>query len=322
MEPHSQGVSVVVVNYKRTKEAKRALLSALNQNYPYIEVVLVLDYPNPELSDWVKSMRSDDILIVEKSIGSGLAVARNIGAHASSGAFIAFLDDDDEWEPEKISAQVECMSKDRLTGIVSCGVSRRMFGREVVEGTASVRGRIDHFIKDSDTLLRTVPSSILIKRSTFDAVGGFDEDLKTGIDHDFWFKLAEHRVIADYVELPLVIEHLSYESGNKMTTRIPERLDGLETFCGKWQPRFAKLFGSTFAAGYFKQYLFTVLRETLLRTYENLPQEHYQLLLKRTLNAERCWRQKRILRIFDFRLRILSFLGPKAYGYLKRTLKR
>lgn len=106
-------VSCIIPTYKRCDTLVRAVNSVLNQTYPHIEVLVVNDNnPDDEYTTHVKNAlkiyEGDDrvrLIMQDKHING--AVARNVGIKAAAGEYIGFLDDDDEWEPEKAEHQVK-----------------------------------------------------------------------------------------------------------------------------------------------------------------------------------------------------------------------
>lgn len=100
-------VSVVIPTRGRPIVAMRAITSALSQTFESLEVIVVvdgLDPPTADLLEMIHDPRLHTICLAESMGGSE---ARNIGVRAAKGSWIAFLDDDDEWLPEKIQAQVD-----------------------------------------------------------------------------------------------------------------------------------------------------------------------------------------------------------------------
>ncbi|MGL5964947.1 MAG: glycosyltransferase family 2 protein, partial [Fusobacteriaceae bacterium] len=106
-------VSVIMPTYKRSVFLERALLSLINQTYKNIEIVVVDD--NAEhLEDREKTKKvlekykdSAKIVVVENKINLGGSLSRNEGINVSTGKYITFLDDDDEYELNKIEKQVQ-----------------------------------------------------------------------------------------------------------------------------------------------------------------------------------------------------------------------
>lgn len=109
-------ISCVIPTYKRCDTLVRAINSVLNQTYSNIEVVVVNDNePDDEYTENLKKALlpfKDDsrvrLVIQEKHVNG--AMARNVGIQSSSGEYVGFLDDDDEWEPEKVEKQVRYLA--------------------------------------------------------------------------------------------------------------------------------------------------------------------------------------------------------------------
>ena len=117
-------VTAVLTTYKRPVEiVGRALKSVVEQTYEELEIILVNDFPedeklSKELIGLCRGFERNVVYLPMKK-NSGANAARNYGAGVSKGAFIAFLDDDDEWSPEKIELQMQKMTDDNI-GIVYC----------------------------------------------------------------------------------------------------------------------------------------------------------------------------------------------------------
>lgn len=104
-------VSVIIPTCNRPTLLEAALESVVNQSYKNIEVVIVLDKASDETKLVVEKFNFLRTTVVESDIKVGGAQARNLGVNASDGDFIAFLDDDDEWAPDKIKFQLEMAEK-------------------------------------------------------------------------------------------------------------------------------------------------------------------------------------------------------------------
>lgn len=184
MAEYVQGlVSVIIPTYRRSDMLDRAIKSVLNQTYDNIELLLVNDnIPNDEYSqallDRVKIYETDDrfrLILQEKHING--AAARNAGIKEAKGEYIAFLDDDDWWEPEKLEIQVNALSSlsDEWGG-VSCKY-------KFVDSSGNVIGKSSDYIDgniyiDILNLMTDVTTcSLLLRRTALDKAGYFDETL-------------------------------------------------------------------------------------------------------------------------------------------------
>ena len=115
-------VSIIVPSYKRTPElVGRALNSLLNQTYKNIEIVVVDDNAKPELSSYredlknlIDSLGDDRIVYLQNEANLGGAGSRNEGIRVANGEYITFLDDDDEYLPEKVEKQLEFIKENQL----------------------------------------------------------------------------------------------------------------------------------------------------------------------------------------------------------------
>jgi len=193
-------VSVVMPTYKRSEKLSRAIESVLNQSYEKIELLLVNDNEPEdeytlELKKRVKQYSNDSrfrLIIQEKHING--AAARNVGILQAKGEYIAFLDDDDWWEINKIEKQVETLSKlDDTWGGVSC--------RIIQYDNDKIIGRMPKYknglVYKDILMLRSdyATGTILLRRKCLDISGYFNEkllrhqDLQLLIDFTYKFKL-------------------------------------------------------------------------------------------------------------------------------------
>lgn len=115
-------VSVVIPTYKRCEYLKRAVDSVLAQTYPNMEILVVDDngvdtaYGN-QVAELMRQYADEPrVVYIQNARNVGCATATNIGIQAASGAFISFLDDDDEYMPIKTEAQVSFMKANGLDG--------------------------------------------------------------------------------------------------------------------------------------------------------------------------------------------------------------
>lgn len=176
-------VSVIMPTYRREGTLRRAIKSVLDQTYKNLELIVVNDngddgWFTPVVRDIVGSFSKIDgrVRLLEPSVHKNGAFARNRGVKASSGELLAFLDDDDWWEPEKIARQVEAFaSLSDEWGVVSCRV-KRYRGDELI--SVLPKHPDGHVYKDIMLIVSDFATgTLMVRRSLFDEVGGFDENL-------------------------------------------------------------------------------------------------------------------------------------------------
>lgn len=175
-------ISVVIPTYRRSDMLTRAIDSVLGQTYANVECIVVNDNivgdeHSQVLYENLKVYENDPrfrFLEQEKHING--AAARNVGIRAAKGEYIAFLDDDDYWEKEKLQLQVDWLkAHDETWGAVSC-LSRRYYNGELAfAGMPYPTGNIL-----MDILCRRMglgTGAVLMRRTALDNAGYFDESL-------------------------------------------------------------------------------------------------------------------------------------------------
>jgi hypothetical protein len=106
-EARAQSVTAVIPTWQRPILVRRAVLSALGQSYGALDVIVVIDGRDRITRDAVAAVHDPRLRVVELGAKVGAAEARNIGAGLAQSEWIAFLDDDDEWLPQKIALQMD-----------------------------------------------------------------------------------------------------------------------------------------------------------------------------------------------------------------------
>lgn len=176
-------VSVVTPTYKRSEKLPRAIESILGQTYKEIELFVVNDNdPEDDFTQYVNDITAKytsdprfHLIIQGKHING--AVARNVGIRQAQGEFIAFLDDDDWWEPNKIEEQLKVLrSLDSSWGGVSCKFKQYDADGNVIGCTRKYKD--GYIYKDILNMYTEVATgTILLRRVALDDAGYFDESL-------------------------------------------------------------------------------------------------------------------------------------------------
>ena len=131
--PVSPVVTVVIPTRNRPALVMRAVKSALEQTLVDIEVIVVVDGPDPETVDALTANRDIRLHTISLPVSIGGSGARNVGVQKGCGDFVALLDDDDEWAAGKLAAQLAAAraSKDTFPVITSRLIARRPDGDEI-----------------------------------------------------------------------------------------------------------------------------------------------------------------------------------------------
>ncbi|MEV4636837.1 glycosyltransferase family A protein [Actinoplanes sp. NPDC049548] len=188
-------VSVIVATRDRPGLLERAVTSILQQDYPgEIECIVVYDHVDVrDLAVTVGPGRS--LKLISNTHRQGLPGGRNSGADAATGELLAFCDDDDIWLPAKLRRQVELLADPGL-GAVSCGL--RLRGPGIDKERVLDQDVVTHEQFLADRVMEVHSSTMLVRRSTWDAVGPVDEEIPGGYSEDYeWLlRVSAHTPVA------------------------------------------------------------------------------------------------------------------------------
>jgi glycosyltransferase involved in cell wall biosynthesis len=194
-------VSVVIPTHRRPMLLAAAIRSVLAQSFQDFEIVVVDDASRDNTEDVVRAFGDPRIRYIAHRTNWRVGAARNTGVLNSRAPLIAFLDDDDEWLPEKLERQIALLDRCApVTGIVYTGFQKieRSSGEVLSTVTPSKEGHILHEL----CLVNCVgtASTVLLRRECFDEVGLFDEGIDFGEEYDMWIRIArsfDFRYIAE-----------------------------------------------------------------------------------------------------------------------------
>lgn len=186
-------VSCVIPSHKRSDTLKRAIDSVLNQTYKKIEVLVVDDNEKGdkwdiELKKIIKEYDDKRVRLISQPRHVNGAMARNYGIKESLGEYIAFLDDDDEWEKDKIEKQLMLQKKEKAD-VVVCLWTTFKDGKEIRKAPLYEVDDIQFKILSRSVSVYT--STVLIKKKAIYLFGGFDETLIRHQDLQFLVDAAE-----------------------------------------------------------------------------------------------------------------------------------
>lgn len=181
-------VSVIIPTYNRAHLVTEALRSVFGQTFKEYEVIVVDDGSTDGTGEILKSYADRIRYIYQEN--EGIAGARNRGILLSRGKYIAFLDSDDRWLPEKLERQIAYLEAHPKVGLLCTHLFRYEIGREEAREKCPPK-----FPKDFEELLEGpngVPTSTaVVRRDCFMAVGLFDPTLPPIEDWDMWLRIAQ-----------------------------------------------------------------------------------------------------------------------------------
>jgi glycosyltransferase involved in cell wall biosynthesis len=195
-------VSVIIPTYNRAWCLARAVESVLNQNFSDYELIVVDDGSSDE-TNLVLAPYGDALRVIRQP-NRGVSAARNAGIKAARGRWIALLDSDDHWLPDKLKAQIDWLTAHPDYRICQTEEIWIRDGRRV-NPKKRHRKHGGHIFERSLPLCLVSPSAVMINRRLLDEVGGFDEDLPACEDYDLWLRIACTHPIG-LVDAPLIIK--------------------------------------------------------------------------------------------------------------------
>jgi glycosyltransferase involved in cell wall biosynthesis len=182
-------VSAVVATRNRPALLLEAVTSILGQSYPgELECLVVFDQCEPVTPD-ADIPANRYLRVLENVREPGLAGARNTGVTEATGTVVAFCDDDDRWRPEKISRQLELLTRS-AADFVACGIQIHYSGH-ATDRVPPERTCFDQLVRNRVTALH--PSTFVFRRSLLDEIGLVDEELPGSHceDYDLLLRAAE-----------------------------------------------------------------------------------------------------------------------------------
>lgn len=196
-------VSVILPTYNCANFLSESVGSILSQTYHSYEII-VIDDGSTDNTKEVLHPFMQRITYINLEQNKGLPAARNVGIRSAQGEYIAFIDADDLWLPEKLQTDIEYFEKYRDAGMVySKHMNIDEKGR-VLGGTPKRRlpsGNI--FIQLFSEQNFIIASSVIVRKEVFETTGLFDEQLFNCQDWDMWLRIAFYFKVAG-INKPLV----------------------------------------------------------------------------------------------------------------------
>jgi len=195
-------VSVIIPTFNRATWVCEAIASVLAQTYAHLELIVVDDGSHDTTSEVVQAY--GDGLRYIRQAHACVSAARNRGVAASRGTLVAFLDSDDTWLPRKIAAQVTLLQQQ--PDAQACYTDEIWIRHGVRVNARRIHQKHSGWLFEP-SLPRCIisPSSIMLRRTLWDHLGGFDERLPACEDYDLWLRMTL-RVPVTLIPEPLIVK--------------------------------------------------------------------------------------------------------------------
>lgn len=208
-------VCVIIPTYNRCGLIRQCLESVLAQTYKDFEIILVDDGSTDNTAEILSFYKGRVVTIHAEH--EGPSAARNKGIRASQGEFIAFLDSDDLWLPQKLERQMDFIRNQ--PEVLICQTEETWIRNGVRVNPRKKHQKFSGWIFDKCLPLCIVsPSAVMIHRSVFEKVGLFDETLPACEDYDLWLRIAPKYPIF-LIDDPLVIKRGGHP--DQQSRRVP-----------------------------------------------------------------------------------------------------
>ncbi|MHB0977644.1 MAG: glycosyltransferase [Candidatus Aquicultorales bacterium] len=201
---HEPVASVIIPAYNGAAFVSGAIDSVLDQTYGNIEIIVVNDASTDD-TEQVVGAYSDKVVYVGREQNGGIGAARNTGIAQATGEFLAFLDADDIWLPDRVSLCMAAFTRRENVGLVATntlvwdekrGTKTPLWGSVVKTGDRITKRILrDNFMSASGGM---------VSREALEAVGGYDETLTAAEDYDLWYRIARSFEV-ELVEEPVTV---------------------------------------------------------------------------------------------------------------------
>jgi glycosyltransferase involved in cell wall biosynthesis len=222
--------TVVIPTHNRSNLLKRAIASVFEQTFDFFEMIIVDDHSTDGTSSVVRSFSDIRIRYMANNRTKGACGARNTGIYAATGQWVAFLDDDDVWIPNKLEFQYELAKNVTKTVGLICSdyaIYKKEQGNPVI-----FKNRPSGWVKDKLLYggLIGCLSSVCVRTQVLKAIDGFDERFPSCQDQDLFLRVAE---LSQFAHVPKTLVHMYQESRNRIGQNTKNKLEGYILFRNK-----------------------------------------------------------------------------------------
>jgi len=210
--------SVIIPNYNRKHTLGRAIDSVLAQTVQPLEIIVVDDGSTDGTLEWLKIIYPKIQSISQSN--KGVSAARNMGINQAKGDWIALLDSDDEWLPNKLEKQIQALQENPK--MMFCHTNEIWIRNGVrvnqMKKHQKYGGQIFEQCLD---MCRISPSSSLLHKSIINDIGLFDENLKVCEDYDLWLRVTSKYPVL-FLDEPLIKK---YGGHDDQLSKTPEGIE-------------------------------------------------------------------------------------------------
>ena len=186
-------VSIIIPTYKRVKKLKRAIDSVLNQTFINWEIIIIDNHSDDGTKELIDNYKNPKIKILLIRNNGNIAKSRNLGIKKSKGKYLALLDSDDLWTPNKLQICIKALNK-KIKIVYHDMYIQNNIKQIIFKKSGMCRDLKKPIYNDLILNGPAFPtSSVVIEKNVFKKIGFFDEEKKliTWEDYDAWIRLSK-----------------------------------------------------------------------------------------------------------------------------------
>lgn len=256
--PETSDISVVIPYYNREEYIDQAVQSVMAQTLKPLEIIIVNDCSR-ESSRRCLDRYADVCTIVDLRVNVGLAGARNAGIRVARGQFVALLDDDDIWLPDKLRVQRQYMEEHPDCVVVHCAVQAFFSNKPDALWVLFEPGPMTLAQALTDEYW-VVPSTIMFRAQAVRALGGFDPAFRQCEDRDFVIRCCAAGYRTEGIREPLA--RLRRESHDRLTRHRWRMFRTDLRICRKHRGAYLRAYGLRGVVSFVLEKLHIATRET------------------------------------------------------------
>lgn len=198
-------ISVIITTCNRPHWLQRALNSVRSQTTLPHEIIVINDGADHATRCYLNAQTD---ITIKHGQQRGISAARNLGLHIASGDWVAFLDDDDAWQPHKLKQQIIAIKQHPYH--LWCHTGEAWYrGNRRVKQPRYLKSGGGWIYNRCLTRCAVSPSSVMIDRAWLTDIGGFDERLPACEDYALWLRLSQRQPIV-YIDAPLTLKYADH----------------------------------------------------------------------------------------------------------------
>ena len=215
--------SVVIPTHNRSTLLKRALDSVLNQTFQDFEIIVVDDHSTDDTPNIIKKYSDKRLKYAKNNRLKGACGARNTGIFSAKGQWVAFLDDDDSWFPDKLKEQYQLI--ERSSEKVGLVCSDYAIYKGIGKRLRKIKNRPAGWVRDKILYGGIIGclSSTVVKADILSKIGGFDESFPSCQDQDLWLQVAG---CSEFASVPKTLVLMYQEKRDRIGQNHKGKMDG------------------------------------------------------------------------------------------------